>query len=266
MLDPLGFLDICGAHLEYSFDGPQPSQAPTIVLLHEGLGCAGQWGDFRRDLARATGAGVFAYSRRGYGASSPVALPRPLDYMQRHGRDILPRVLDAIGAGDVFLVGHSDGASIAAVCAAEHDDPRLRGVVLIAPHFFVEDFALAEIANAKIAYETTDLREKLARWHADVDGAFRGWNDAWLDPGFAVTFDIRTCAPRIRVPVLAIQGAADQYGTLAQIDVIDGGRSDDPLRQRVVLPGVKHAPHREAAEATIAAIAGFIRVARNQGT
>ena len=194
-----------GHRLEYSFDDPAGSAAgAVIVLLHEGLGCVGLWGEFRKTLARASGAGVLAYSRDGYGASSPAALPRPLDYMQRHAREILPRVLDATRAADIVLVGHSDGASIAAAYAGNIEDPRVRGVVLIAPHFFVEDFALAEIAKAKVAYETTDLREKLARWHANVDSAFRGWNDAWLDPRFKDEFDIRDCAARIRAPVLAI--------------------------------------------------------------
>ena len=256
-LEPRGFLDIDGLRLEYTLDGVPPSSAPVIVLLHEGLGCAGLWGDFRAALARAGGCGVFACSREGYGASDPVPLPRPLDYMQRHAREVLPRVIDAIGADRVVLAGHSDGASIAAVYAGEFDDPRLRGVALIAPHFFVEDFALAEIAKAKTAWETTDLRAKLARWHARVDIAFRGWNDAWLDRDFPAAFDIRALAPRIRVPVLAIQGAEDQYGTLAQIDVVEHG--DDPRRRRLILPGVKHAPHREAAQATVAAIADFAR-------
>ncbi len=259
MLDARGFLDIGGHRLEYSLDGARSGAQATIVLLHEGLGCAGLWGGFRRQLSRAAGMAVFAYSREGYGASSAVELPRPLDYMQRHAREVFPRVLDAVGANDFVLVGHSDGASIAAAYAGGRDDPRLRSIVLIAPHFFVEDSALAEIAKAKIAYETQDLRARLARWHINVDVAFRGWNDAWLDPDFGAAFDIRVCAPRIRAPVLALQGAADQYGTLAQIDVIDSGGVDGPARRRVILPGVKHAPHREAPEETIAAIVEFIR-------
>ena len=149
MLGATGFLDIGGHRLEYSFDPAASAAGAVIVLLHEGLGCVGLWGEFRKTLARASGAGVLAYSRDGYGASSPAALPRPLDYMQRHAREILPHVLDATRAADIVLVGHSDGASIAAAYAGNIEDPRVRGVVLIAPHFFVEDFAL-EIGRAHV--------------------------------------------------------------------------------------------------------------------
>src|SRR5690242_356362 len=183
-LEASGFLAIDGAELEYRLIGPQPSDAPCIVMLHEGLGSVGLWGDFPDRLRAATGRSVFVYSRAGYGASSPVALPRPLDYMQREARDVLPRLLDAIGFREGLLVGHSDGASIAALYAGGTQDHRLRGVVLIAPHVIVEDVSVASIAAIKTAYETTELRSKLSRWHKDVDNAFYGWNGAWLDPDF----------------------------------------------------------------------------------
>src|SRR5262245_35843528 len=174
-----GMLDLGAMRLEYRMIGPRPDEAPTIVMLHEGLGCIGLWGDFPDRLQAATGAGVFVFSRAGYGRSSPVALPRPLDFMEREARDVLPRLLGAIGFRRGLLLGHSDGASIAAIYAGSVQDHRVRGLVLIAPHFFTEDAGIAEIARAKAAYETTDLRQKLARWHADVDNAFRGWDDAW---------------------------------------------------------------------------------------
>ena len=179
-----GTLTIGDAELEYRFVGPQPDAAPTLVLLHEGLGSAALWGDFPEQLAAATGAGVFAYSRAGYGRSTPVPLPRPLDYMQREAFEVLPRVLDAIGFRRGLLIGHSDGASIATLYAGGVADHRIRGVSLIAPHFIVEDISVRSIAEIKQTYETTELRAKLSRWHADVDNAFYGWNDAWLDPKF----------------------------------------------------------------------------------
>ncbi len=250
-----GFLEIGGHRLEYAFCGPQPAHAPTFVLLHEGLGCVGMWGDFPQKLAEASGAGVFVYSREGYGASSPVSLPRPLDYMQRHATNILPGVLDAIGSSKFALIGHSDGASIAAVYAGAFNDERLRAVTLIAPHFFVEDISLKAIAEARRAYETADLRDRLARWHAHVDVAFRGWNDAWLDPGFVAAFDLRPDLARVHVPLQVIQGEDDQYGSLAQVECVINLHG--PARDSVVLPRVRHAPHREATDATLAAITRF---------
>ena len=179
-----GFLELGDQRLEYRMIGPRPHAAPTIVLLHEGLGSVAIWGDFPDQLAAATGAGVFAYSRAGYGRSSPSTLPRPVSFMHDEAREVLPRVLDAIGFRRGSLVGHSDGASIATIYAGSVQDHRVRGLVLMAPHFFTEDMGVAEIARAKGAFEQGDLRSKLARLHADVDNAFRGWCDAWLDPDF----------------------------------------------------------------------------------
>lgn len=250
-----GFLEIGGRRLEYRRLGPAPQGAPTLVLLHEGLGCVGLWGDFPERLQAATGCGVFVWSRAGYGASSPVELPRPLDYMQREAEEVLPLVLDAIGVERAVLVGHSDGASIAAWHLGRIRDRRVGGAVLIAPHFFVEDMCVAAIAEAKIAYETTDLRSRLGRWHGDVDVAFRGWNDAWLDPDFRF-WDIREALETVARPMLVIQGADDQYGTLRQPET---ARALSPAPVAIeILPGVKHSPHREAPEATVAAIGRFL--------
>ena len=175
-LAPTGFLHIGDNDLEYRLIGPAPVDAPTIVMLHEGLGSAALWGDFPDRLQAATGMGVFVYSRAGYGASTPVTLPRPLDYMSREALDGLPALLDAIGFQRGVLLGHSDGASIAAIYAGGTGDHRVRGVVLIAPHFVVEDVSVVSIAGIRQTYETTDLRSKLMRWHRDVDNAFYGWN------------------------------------------------------------------------------------------
>lgn len=256
MLAARGFLDVAGKRLEYAHLGPQPTEAPTLVLLHEGLGSVGLWGDFPERLQRATGCGVFVYSRAGYGASDPVALPRPLDYMQREAREVLPPLLDAIGLRSGVLIGHSDGASIAAVHLGQIRDPRIEAAVLIAPHFLVEEMCVAAIAEAKIAYETTDLRTRLARWHGDVDVAFRGWNDAWLDPDFRF-WDIREALATVSRPMLVIQGADDQYGTLIQVETARD-LSPAPVVTEI-LARVKHSPHREAGEATVAAITRFFR-------
>jgi pimeloyl-ACP methyl ester carboxylesterase len=250
-----GFLDIGAQQLEYSFIGPKPDKAPTLVLLHEGLGCVGLWGDFPQKLSIATGAGVFAYSRAGYGKSSPVKLPRPLSYMHDEARETLPQLLDAIGFERGLLIGHSDGASIAAIYAGSHQDHRVGGLVLIAPHFFTEDGGIASIVEAKKAYETGDLRPKLARWHTDVDNAFKGWNGAWLDPDFR-KWDITGYLSYIRVPILIVQGEDDQYGTVKQIDVAQQ-ECYCPV-DVALLPKAKHSPQREAPEAMLKAIAEFV--------
>jgi len=193
-----------GKRLEAVAYGPPPDQALTIVMLHEGLGCLALWRDFPKQLAAATGHGVFAYSRAGYGRSDPVDLPRPLDYMSREARFSLPALLAAIGLKRGILLGHSDGASIAAITAGEHADERIKGLVLMAPHLFTEEMGLASIAEAGHAYETGDLRARLAKYHANVDVAFRGWNDAWLDPGFKA-WNIEDAVGRWRAPALVIR-------------------------------------------------------------
>ena len=263
-LVPSGFPRIGGSDLEYRMIGPAPDVAPTIVMLHEGLGSAGLWGDFPERLQAATSAGVFVYSRAGYGASSPVTLPRPLDYMHSEALDVLPKLLDAIGFQRGLLLGHSDGASIAAIYAGGVADHRVRGVVMIAPHFIVEDISVSSIAGIKVAYETAGLRAKLARWHGDVDNAFYGWNGAWLDPGFR-DWDISEYLAYIRVPVAILQGANDQYGTIRQIEV---AREECYCPVDVtVIPGAGHQPHREAPSATLDAISEFANaVLREEGS
>ncbi len=254
-LDDSGFLPIGDQRLEYRMIGPRPDEAPTLVLLHEGLGCVGLWGDFPDKLQQATGCGVFVYSRAGYGQSSPVVLPLPLTYMHDEARDILPTLLETIGFCRGLLVGHSDGASIAAIYAGIHQDHRVGGLVLIAPHFFTENPGIASIEEARMAYETGDLRQRLSRWHADVDNAFRGWNDAWLDPGFR-RWDITGPLAYIRVPILIVQGEDDQYGTAAQIETAEQ-ECYCPV-EVALLPGVRHSPQREAPDATLKAISAFV--------
>ena len=163
-----------GKRLEAVAYGPPPEKVPTIVMLHEGLGCVALWRDFPAKLAAATGWGAFAYSRAGYGRSDPIDLPRPLDYMEREARFSLPTVLEAIRFQRGILLGHSDGASIAAIYAGERFDGRVKGLVLIAPHVFTETPGLASIAEARRAYQAGDLRAKLAKYHTHVDSVFCG--------------------------------------------------------------------------------------------
>jgi pimeloyl-ACP methyl ester carboxylesterase len=252
-LAPSGFLRIGDSDLEYRMIGPAPDQAPTIIMLHEGLGSAALWGDFPDRLQQATGAGVFVYSRAGYGASSPVALPRPIDYMHREALDVLPKLLVQIGFRRGLLLGHSDGASIAAIYAGGVQDHRVRAIALVAPHFIVEDISVRSIAGIKTAYETANLRERLARWHKDVDNAFYGWNGAWLDPKFR-NWDISEYLAYIRVPVAIIQGADDQYGTIRQVEI---AQEECYCPVDVTILEAGHSPHREAPGATLDAISDF---------
>jgi pimeloyl-ACP methyl ester carboxylesterase len=250
-----GFLDLSPYRLEYRMIGPRPDAAPTIVMLHEGLGCVGLWGTFPEQLASATGAGVFVYSRAGYGKSSAGTLPRSINFMHEEALDVLPRILAAIGFKRGMLFGHSDGASIATIYAGSVQDHRVRGLVLMAPHFFTEEMGLAEIRRAREAFDSGVLREKLKRWHADVDCAFRSWNGPWLDAEFN-KWDITDALGYIRVPILIVQGAKDQYGTLKQVEAAE--RECFCPVETLVLPGVRHSPQRDAPETTLQAVAAFI--------
>lgn len=250
----MGFLEAAGHRLEVDrIDGAPP----TLVFLHEGLGCVSRWRDFPRAVAAATGRAALVYSRRGYGLSEPVPQPRPLTFMHDEARRVLPDLLATAGVDDAVLVGHSDGASIALIYAGENGRG-VRGVVAMAPHVFVEEVCVRSIAaiRAEYAAEGSDVRGKLARHHADVDGAFYGWADAWLDPGFR-GWDLTGFLPGVRAPVLVIEGADDEYGTVAQVDAVCRGVSG-PAERRV-LPGCGHVPQRDRPEETLAAVVGFVR-------
>ena len=240
--------------LETAWVGPERTAGPALVFLHEGLGSITQWRDTPAAIANATGLPAFVYARRGYGRSTPAAVPRPLTYMHDEAR-LLPAVLAAAGIGDAILVGHSDGASIAIIAAGE----RLlapRALVLIAPHVFVEDVSITAIQRAGEAFRTTDLRARLARHHADVDGAFWGWNGAWLDPRFRA-WSLLPLLPAISAPTLLVQGELDEYGTADQLDAIAQAVAG-PV-ERLLVSGAGHSPFRDAPDVVHTAIAGFAR-------
>lgn len=249
------WLDINGVRLEGRCWGPPPQDALTVVLLHEGLGCVALWKGFPEQLVAATGMGVFAFSRQGYGASDPCALPRPVDYMEREADQVLGSVLNAVGIRQAVLIGHSDGGSIAALYGGMVCDSRLQGLVLMAPHFFVEDVSIEAIEAARDAYETGGLRSRLERHHAHVEAAFRGWNDAWLNPEFR-DWDISGYLQQINVPVLALQGKDDPYGTAAQVNVI--ARRMDDLASVHLLGNCQHAPHLDQTDVTLDLIRNFV--------
>ena len=251
-----GFLRAAGGRVEYTRWGAAGRGGTPLVLLHEGLGCVSMWRDWPADLARATGREVFAYSRFGYGGSSPAPPPWPLDFMDREARAVLPRVLGAAGIGDApVLVGHSDGGTIALLCAASGEVP-LGGVVTLAAHAFNEPRCIEGIETARDAFRHGRLRERLARHHREgTDDAFRGWCGAWLDPEFE-HWSIEEELAGVDVPLLVVQGRDDAYGTLRQVEVI-ADRSAGPCRT-LVLDDCGHSPHRDQARATTAAIARFV--------
>ncbi len=252
----VGELVVDGVSLEFTWVHPTRDKNLALVLLHEGLGCVSMWRDFPEKLAAATGCGVLVYSRQGYGGSDPIPLPRPISYMHDEAFGALYGVLEQAAIGQAVLVGHSDGASIAAIHAGGLRDKRIRGLVLMAPHFFVEDCSIESIEIARDAYEQGDLRARLVRHHGDnVDCAFMGWNGAWLNPDFR-EWNIEEYLPDIEVPVLVIQGEDDEYGTKAQADAAEAkcGSGAEVL----MLPDCGHSPQRDQPGATLDAIAAFV--------
>jgi pimeloyl-ACP methyl ester carboxylesterase len=241
--------------LELSWVGVPASRSPVVVFLHEGLGSVAQWKDFPEQFCRANGLRGLVFSRYGYGRSTP----RPPDerwapdFMHRQAREVMPALFAQLGLVRPWLFGHSDGASIALLHAAHHGD-QLSGIVVMAPHIMVEEVGLASIRLARDAYLRGGLRERLARYHADVDSAFWGWNDAWLAPAFG-TWDIRPEVARIRVPLLAIQGEDDEYGTLEQIR---GIARLAPHTRLLELPACGHSPHRDQPARVIAEAGRFV--------
>ena len=254
-------VDVDGVTIEIDEIPGKKTGFPTLVFLHEGLGSRAQWRDFPRAVCEMTGAPGLVYSRRGYGESSPVTLPRPLSFMHDEAQGALPALLRTLNLDDVILVGHSDGASIALLYAGARDDVRARvhGVAVMAPHVFVEPMCVDSIAKIRAEYTSTDLRDRLARYHGtNVDCAFFGWADAWLDPEFR-RWNIESCLATIRAPLLVIQGDSDPYGTLAQVDAIVRRvpRVANTL-DTLILPGCGHAPHRERPIETKEAIARLV--------
>jgi pimeloyl-ACP methyl ester carboxylesterase len=247
------FIEIDGRRLEIHWIAPTQAGKPTLVLLHEGLGSVALWKDFPERLAARTGCGTLVYSRYGHGASSLLEGRRPVEYMHHEAEVVLPAVLRRFGIARPILFGHSDGGSIALIYAGFRPDD-VAGLVLEAPHVFVEDLTVASIAGVKEAYETADLAGKLRRYHQDVDRTFRGWNDIWLDPRFKA-WNIEAFLPTIRCPILAIQGTDDEYGTAAQLDTIAAAT---PATEILLLERCGHSPHRDQAAETLDRATAFI--------
>ena len=239
-------------------DDPAARERPTLVFLHDSLGCITVWRDFPDRLAAALGCDALVYDRRGYGTSSPFGPePRRPGYLEDEA-DVLGRVLDACGVAEALPFGHSDGGSIALVAAARLPD-RVRAVVTEGAHVFVEELTLAGIRAARESLRTTDLRERLWRHHGErTDGVTSAWIDVWLSPEFR-GWNIERHLPDVRCPVLVLQGADDEYGTPAQVRAIAEGVAG-PARAHL-LPGVGHTPHRAAPDEVVRLATAFLAAA-----
>jgi len=243
-----------GHWLEAAWIEARDPGRPAIVMLHEGLGSISHWKDFPSLLADATGAVVFLYSRYGHGRSDALNEPRPVDYMHHEAQVVLPEILRQAGIERPLLLGHSDGASIAIIYAGTFPDSTA-GLILEAPHVFVEDLSVSSIAQARVSYQETDLSQRLGRYHTNVDALFWGWNNIWLDPGFR-DWNIESFLDAIRCPVLVLQGTEDEYGTIRQIEAI---QRRIPSASAIIIDDCKHAPHRDRSEATVSAICQLIQ-------
>jgi len=256
---PVEIAHIAGQRVEHRWIRPASSRRapnhPTLVFLHEGLGSTGQWRTFPDRVAEGTGCAALVYSRQGYGRSEARTQPRTVDYMHREALERLPALLEHFGIGDPVLIGHSDGASISLIHAGARVRA-LRGVVAMAPHVFVEDVSVTGIGQAREDFLTTDLAQRMAKYHDDVASTFWGWNDIWLHPDFRA-WNIERYLPAIECPVLLIQGLDDEYGTSRQIDAI-AAQVAGPV-DKVLLEHCAHSPHKDRKEDTLAVIVRFVR-------
>ncbi|MBS1138740.1 MAG: Alpha/beta hydrolase fold protein [Proteobacteria bacterium] len=242
-----------GLKLEYR-DYPATAEGrPTLLLLHEGLGCVSMWRHFPEKLAAATGCRLIVWSRAGYGGSDPYPDTRTVRYMHREGEEMLPALMDALKIERPILIGHSDGGSIALIFAGAFPEVPL-GVAVMAPHEFVEEETLAGIRAARKVWDDTDWPHKLARYHHDAPRVFSDWNDCWLSPPFR-DWNIEEYLPKIRCPVQAIQGEDDEYATMRQIEVI---AEQVPGTELLKLAKCGHSPQRDQEALVLDALAAFI--------
>ena len=243
---------VAGESLEYCWVGPSSALA-TLVFLHEGLGSIDLWRDFPTQLCAASSRRGLLYSRMGNGWSDPLTAPREPYYMHREALTVLPEVLESMVRGVPILIGHSDGASIAVIAAGSSQMPI--GLVLIAPHVFVEDVGLEAIARSREGFIDSDVPTRMAKYHSDPAATFWGWNDIWLSPAFR-DWNLEQYLPAITCPVLLVQGDADEFGTTAQLDSIES-HVQGPV-ERVMVPGAGHSPHLAEPDLVTGAIAKFL--------
>ena len=245
---------IADGRIEYSFYEVKRPVAPTIVMLHEGLGALSLWRDFPRKLSNLINCSVFVYSRHGYGQSDFINDEFDTQYMHREALHILPQILNHFEISNPILYGHSDGASIALIHTSSADT-QIVGLILEAPQVVVEEISLDGLNGAKKAFEQGGLKASLAKHHQKPEMIFRCWNNIWLSPEF-LTWNIVPCLSNIQCPTLLIQGEEDAYGTLSQLDTIEKNISG--RCEKKIMPAIGHSPHRENPELVLRSIQQFI--------
>jgi pimeloyl-ACP methyl ester carboxylesterase len=251
------YLTVRGRRLEVAWHGPGPDEVPTLIFLHEGLGCVDMWRDFPAKLADITGCGSLVYSRLGYGRSEPCDLPRPVRYMHDEGLEVLPELIKTAGIRECILIGHSDGGSIALIYAGGTPAVTLRGMITEAAHVFCENINIQSISKAKEFYLKGNLSEKLRKYHGtNTDCAFWGWNGAWLHPDF-LFWNLEEYLPEINVPILIIQGENDNYGTIAQVETID--KKTGGCSEILMLDKCGHSPHKDREKAVLEVMKRFVQ-------
>jgi pimeloyl-ACP methyl ester carboxylesterase len=248
------FIHVAGKRLEYERWGNASGNKPTLVFLHEGLGSLSMWRDFPEQVARKTGCSALAYSRAGYGNSEEANYPRPVAFMHQEAIEVLPDFLEKMHVHEVLLVGHSDGGSISLIYAAKPIVP-VRALVLEAPHVFVEKTTRQSIAASKKEYVSGNLKSRLAKYHPRTDETFLEWCDVWLRPEF-VSWNIEEFLPQIKIPALVIQGEADRFGTVRQVEAIQKGYSGSV--ETLLVPECGHRPHREKPDQVMSVVVSFI--------
>lgn len=250
------YIEVNGIKLEVAeFSGN--SNLPTLIFLHEGLGCVDMWRDFPKEVALQTGFSVLVYSRQGYGRSDPCEIPRPIEYMHIEAQEVLPDLIKVANINDYVLIGHSDGGSISLIFSGGDKCSGLKGIITMAPHIFCEQMTVDAIEIAKTAFTNGKLRQGLLKFHMEnVDCAFLGWNGAWLNKQF-MKWNIENFLPNITVPQLIIQGEDDQYGTYAQVEGIEN-QSSGPV-EICMLEDCGHSPYKEQKELSLKAIKTFLR-------
>jgi len=250
------FLSLKNCKLEYEWHGPGPSHSKTLVFLHGGLGSLAAWQDYPAQIAKATGLGALVYSRIGYGNSDPALLPRNISFMHEEAHIYLPNILQALEVRNAVLIGHSDGGSIAIIyCGTGGSSVQIDGLILEAPHVFVENITIESISESVRRYEAGELKNRLSKYHRDVDHTFFGWSEVWLNPKFR-SWNIEEFLPRITIPSLVMQGEDDEFGTLAHVESIRK-KSGGPVTTKI-FPECGHRPHKRYPDQTMQAIVNFL--------
>lgn len=255
----IDYLTASGKRLEHTWAHRSPSgDEAVLVFLHEGLGCIAMWRDFPAKLSAALDMPGLVYSRAGYGGSDSVDLPRPITYQEDEAKGTLHEILVTLGISRAILIGHSDGGTIALIHAGCDADRRILGAITMAAHVFNEQICVDGIKQARDVWETTDLRDKLKRYHGDnVDVAFHGWNDTWQRDDYW-HWNVEKYLSSIKCPLLVMQGIDDHYGSVKQVDAIIAGAGG--FAQKLMLPDCGHNPHFDQSEMTINAIRTFVRL------